>query len=170
MTEKASTQKNVPFLLRLFPAVLHAFSCAYCSYLHISLSISGACVVPPQSYDGILEVMMGPKGRKSNVKSCIFIIIAFSWKRELTIAPFSNFKPRGGWVRVLVIEQKTLGPHISEGGNGDLQNPKLYCFWGADIERDAAIQNSKICKEIYRRPDEGECPANHKSLSTFSSF
>lgn len=51
----------------------------------------------------------------------------------------------GVWVRVLVIEQKTIGPHSSEGGNGDLQNPKLYCFGGADIERDAAIQNSKIC-------------------------
>ena len=81
MTEKASTQKNVPFLLRLFPAVLHAFSCAYCSYLHISLSISGACVVPPQSYDGILEVMMGPKA-ENQMSKAVFLLSSPFPERE----------------------------------------------------------------------------------------
>ena len=27
----------------------------------------------------------------------------------------SQFQTEGGWVRVLVIEQKTLGPHSSQG-------------------------------------------------------
>ena len=81
---------------------------------------------------------MGPKGRRSNVKSCIFIIIANLERDELSSlndhSTISQFQTEGGWVRVLVIEQKTQGLHSSQGGNGDLQNPKLYCFWGADIE------------------------------------
>lgn len=92
----------------------------------------------PASYDDILEVMMGPKGRRSNVKSCIFIIIANLERDELSSLKdhrtISQFQTEGGWVRVLVIEQKTQGLHSSQGGNGDLQNPTLYYFWGADIE------------------------------------
>ena len=67
----------------LFPAVLRwrIFLCLLLISTHINVNFWS--MRGPASDDDILEVMMGPKGRKSNVKSCIFITIACPEREEL---------------------------------------------------------------------------------------